>query len=387
MQAMEHIEALSKDIGPRGSTTAKEREAAQYAERSLRQFGFEPIVESFRSARSGWKPYVAFSLLIIVSIVLFSSGGVLGAVLAFLLTFLTLGSVILELLFRPNLIRAILPKGDSQNVWAVSPPRNQPRHKVVLIGHLDSHRTPLVFSSNFWLKFFNVLVPVGLASSLVLLAIFVLGIFNDSQALRTLSIPFLVLAFGLLVITAQADLTSFTHGSNDNASGAGVVLRLAERLKSQPLSETAVWVLLSGCEEVGCYGAQAFAKSHRAELENAVWITVDTVGGRGADPCYLTQETFLLTTHSDQQLVELAGNVAAEHPELGARAHQFKSAYTEGAIGGMYGFRVLSMVNVTSEGILPEWHQVTDIIENVDPELVGKTEIFLWELLAALDHS
>jgi Zn-dependent M28 family amino/carboxypeptidase len=82
-----------------------------------------------------------------------------------------------------------------------------------------------------------------------------------------------------LALTAQPDTTPFTHGANDNASGAAIVLSLAERLAREPLARTEVWALGSGCEEVGSYGAQAFADAHRGDLPGLVAISIDNVGG------------------------------------------------------------------------------------------------------------
>jgi hypothetical protein len=44
------------------------------------------------------------------------------------------------------------------------------------------------------------------------------------------------------------------------------------------------------------------------------------------------------------------------------------------------------MVGHRRDGVLPEWHRRTDVIERVDPETVQRTELFLWELLQELDR-
>jgi hypothetical protein len=207
-----------------------------------------------------------------------------------------------------------------------------------------------------------------------------------TPTLKWISVPCALVLLAVLGITLQADLTPYTAGANDNASGAAVVLDLAVRLKRQPLAHTAVWAVLSGCEEVGCYGAAAFARGHKGELGRPAWIALDSVGGAGAGPAYLTQENFLLTAKSDPELLELAERVATRLPELDAYAHRFKGAYTEGAIGSQHGFRVLTLVGHRRDGVLPEWHRPTDVMENVDPDTVERTELFLWELLQELDR-
>jgi len=386
MSTMDHIRYLAETIGPRGSTTPQEAEAARYAARVLQEAGLKPVTEPFTSARSAWYPYALFSGLALVGALLFWVGGRWGAAVALALTLLALVSTLLELAFRPNPLRRVLPKGRSQNVWARIEPRDEVREQVVLLGHLDTHRTPLVFSTDGWTRLFAGLVPVGLVSVVILIGLFAAGIVAPGPVWRLLSLPFALVALGLLLVTLQADLTPYTAGANDNGSGAGVVLSLARRLAEEPLAHTSVWAVLSGCEEVGCYGADAFAQAHRDELGRAVWIAIDGVGGAGASPSYLAHETFLLTTHSDPDLLALADQVAARHPELDARARSFRGAYTEGAIGGKHGFRVLSLGAHRRDGALPEWHRPTDVVENLDPDVVARSETFLWELLREIDR-
>lgn len=387
MGAMEHVRCLAERIGPRGSTTPKEAEAARYAAEELRRMGLRPATEAFVSARSSYYPYALFAGVLLMGELLFWFAGHWGAVVALVLGAFALASVLLELAFRPNPLRWILPKGRSQNVWARIEPCGSVREQVVLLGHLDSHRTPLLFSSENWLRFFGVLVPLGLASAVVLLLLFLLGVLAPmGRALQWASLPFGCLILVLFALMLQADLSPYTVGANDNATGAGVVLSLAQRLKERPLQHTAVWAVLSGCEEVGCYGAEAFARQHKGELDRAVWIALDSIGGRGATVGYVTQETFLLTSKSDPQLLALAAEIAQRRPELDARAHSFRGAYTEGVIGAKYGLRVLTLVGFNRGGRLPDWHRPTDTVESLDPMVLEHSEEFVWELLSEIDR-
>ncbi|MGB9775857.1 MAG: M28 family peptidase [Anaerolineae bacterium] len=386
MPAMDHIRYLAEAIGPRGSTTPQEAEAARYAARVLKDLGLEPVTESFTSARSAWYPYVLFTGLVLLAEILFWAAGRVGAMIAAVLTTVALASVLLELAFRPNPIRWILPKGRSQNVWARRMPSGEVRQKVVVMGHLDTHRTPLAFSTDRWVRLFSRLVPLGLASSVALLVLFILGVAVPGLLWRFLSLPFALVILGVFLITIQADFSPYTAGANDNATGAGIVLSLAERLSREPLARTAVWLVLSGCEEVGCYGAEDFARRHREELGDAIWITLDSVGGAHSSPAYLTHETFLLTVPSDPELLRLAERIAARHPEWGVHPHHFRGAYTEGSIAAQYGFRVLTFTSHRRDGILPEWHRPTDTVDHLDPQVVEHTEALIGELLQEIDR-
>jgi len=180
-------------------------------------------------------------------------------------------------------------------------------------------------------------------------------------------------------------MTPFTHGANDNATGAALVLALAERLKEEPLANTEVWALNCGCEEVGLYGAVAFVREHREALGDACFVTLDSVGGPGTGPCFITREGMLRPYRSDPGLLALCREIAVQRPELGAYAHVMKLGYTEGVIGVKNGLRSLTFVNLTPAGELPHWHRPTDVYENVDPDVLARTGAFLWELLQHID--
>jgi len=220
----------------------------------------------------------------------------------------------------------------------------------------------------------------------VLLLLFAAGAISPGLGWRLASLPFALVVAGVFALTLQADFSPYTEGANDNATGAGIVLSLAARLQAGPLAHTAVWAVLSGCEEVGCYGADAFAHAHRAELSNAAWIAVDSVGGVGADPSYLATETFLLTVPSDPGLTALFERVNARRPELKGHPSHMKGAYTEGAIGAKHGLPVLTLIAHRRDGALPEWHRPSDVLANVDTGVVERTEALLWELLQEFDR-
>jgi hypothetical protein len=387
MSAMEHITEFSREIGPRGSTTAEEKRAAEYAAEVLKRCGLDAQIRPFASARSAWYPFALFSGMMLIALASFLVGGQIGSLVAPALGAISVASVLLELAFRPNPLRWMLPRAESQNVFARIPCRDDAHRRVVLVGHLDTHRTPLVFSSDTWLQVFRIIIPLGLLASVVLLAMFAAGVVIGHGPWRWFALAPGLLLVGILAVSLQADLTPFSEGANDNGSGAGIVLSLAEDLATNPLRETDVSVVLTGCEEVGCYGAEAFLRNHADGLSGAFWLTLDNVGGEETTLGYLTQETFLLNTHSDPELLRIAGSIASERPELMARPHRFRGAYTEGAIGRKHGLRVLTLIATRPNGSVPEWHRPTDVLDRVSEGAVTRCEAFVKELLARIDES
>ncbi len=386
MSAVIHTHHLAETIGPRGSTTPQEVEAARYAASVLKSCGLEPETETFTSARSSYQPFLFFGILVLASEILFLAGRQTGAVAALAITLVVFPSVVLEATFRANPLRWFISKGRSQNVWARIPASNDSKKQLILMGHLDSHRTPLVFSSESWLKVFRAFVPAGLASTVVLIFLFAVGTISPLGLWRWLSIPFILVIIGMSLLMLQADLTAFTEGANDNATGAAVVLSLAERISQEPLKHTDLVVVLSGCEEVGCYGADDFARRHHADLRGASWVTVDSAGGRQADPAYLTSETFMTTARSDPRLLSIADQIASDRSELRAYSTSFRGAYTEGSIAVKYGFPALTLLSLRRDGVLPDWHRPTDVYENVDKDVLERCEAFIFELVHAIDR-
>jgi len=128
------------------------------------------------------------------------------------------------------------------------------------------------------------------------------------------------------------------------------------------------------------------SQAHRSALGKApIWLTVDNVGGKGAGIAYLSEETFLLTAKSDPALVSLADKIAKRWPDLRAFRHQFKSAYTEGAIGVKHGFRALTLLAMRRDGTIPDRHQRGDSADKIDPDTVERVEVFIWQLLQGID--
>ena len=385
---MNYVEYLTETIGPRGSTQPGEANAARYAADVLRDLGWQPITENFSSARSKYHPYALSTAVGLLSVVLFWLGNQALTLVALAVQIVNLISVVLHLCSLPNPLRWLLPRGRSQNVYACVSPRGEVRRKAVLLAHLDSNRTPLVNSSSAWLRVFRWLMPASLASGIILIVLFTVGLANPDPRLRLLSMfPALVL-IAVCLLMLQADFTPFTVGANDNASAVGVTLSIARRLKDQPLLHTQVWVVLDGCEEVSLYGADAFARAHREEIRDALWIVLDSIGGAGGEPRFTESETLLLTARSDPELVQISDEVARAHLEPSAGPLRFRTGAnaTDGTMLARHGLRQIAIVAPGPHGSeLLQIHRVSDDLEHIDPDLLRRSETLVWQALQRID--
>jgi hypothetical protein len=292
-------------------------------------------------------------------------------------------SLFLELAFRPSSLAWLVPSGRSQNVYAVVEPRGEMRRTIVVTGHIDTHRAPWAMASPLAFKLFRLLTTVGVIAFVLLSVLLAAGIVWPVQFPAAPVVPAAVVAI-VLIVTLQPEFTAHVPGANDNASGAAAVLALAARLAREPLAHTRVWVLASGAEEVGATGPVRLLRQH-PDLKSAQWLVLDTIAGPGAGPCVITAEHILIPVRADPGLLDAARKVASAHPELGAYEHYFRGLFSEHAPLATAGCRSLSIVNFRPDGVLPNWHQPTDTVENVDPDVLDRTERFVWALLRRLD--
>ena len=259
---LEHIRALSDEIGPRGSTTPAEGRAAEYVRTVLADLGADPRVEVFASAKSGWLPYTLVTLISLVGVVLFPLDPPLTNWIAVLVTAFAFVCGFLELNLMPNPITWVLPKGKSQNVFGVIEPSGSPTQDVLFVGHLDTHRTPLTHRSRAGLLFYEVMLKAGFVSLLLLPLLYLVGAISGWGWVWPLSLLPGAFVLVVFIVTAHVDFTGYTPGASDNASGTGLALALAELAIQEPLHQTRLWAVAVGCEEISV---------HHMVLQSASW--------------------------------------------------------------------------------------------------------------------
>src|SRR5262249_19711037 len=80
-----------------------------------------------------------------------------------------------------------VPFDRSQNVWAVAPPSGEEHGRVVITGHVDTHRAALAMQSpGLWQTFQILSLLVGVAN-LVLLVVFAWGLLTVDPLPRTVA--------------------------------------------------------------------------------------------------------------------------------------------------------------------------------------------------------
>jgi hypothetical protein len=397
---LSHIKALAVDIGGRLPTSEGEARASEYGRATLARLGLSPRTDEFASAGSVFRPHLAAAVMFLTAFGLYRLGPPITPWLALALSLFALYSEVMEITLRPHCLQALLPKRPSRNVYAVLEPRADragdgepgPRaaagvvRDLVLIGHVDTQRTPIIFSSPGWMlayRLYSTLAFISFASQTVLYA--------GGAALHwpwawPCSIVSAVMAHLLIFLTVQAEATPSTAGAGDNASGAGLVLTLAEDLTREPLARTRVWFLLSGCEEALHEGAKTFFARHKGEMNQPRAVVFEMLGGAG--PAWLTQEGFVLALRPDPGLRRLAEKVADENPSLGAYAGAISGGVTEMSDARLAGAQAITIMGVTRRGEAPHWHRPSDTIDKLDSSpggILERSYEFARAYLRALD--
>lgn len=379
-----HIRALAEGIGPRGSATEGERKGADYCEAIFKKLGYRPVRETFPSSGSVFKPHLAAAFLMLIANILYPLAGRATAWLAAGLSILVVGSEILELSLLGNPLRWILPKKPSQNVFALVEPSGARERDIVLVGHVDTQRTPVIFSSPGWLSAYKIMSTLAFAAFIAQAALHLYGalaraawVFPASLA----AVPFVLL---LLALTIHAECTPFTPGANDNASAAGLVLAAAEELKRAPLARTRVWLVCTGSEEALHEGARHFFRTHRHELVKPCTINLEMLGCAG--PAWLVREGIVTPLRPSPALLSLAETIARDNPHLGAYPARLEGGVTEASDSINLGVPAITLMGMDRQNHAPYWHRMEDTADRMEPEVMGRAYMFTREMLHAIDR-
>ncbi|GIK78136.1 MAG: M28 family peptidase [Thermoleophilia bacterium] len=373
--AMATIAELAEGIGPRRPTGPEERAAALALAERLRAAGVDAGIEGFAAYSTFAAPFAVILGTALAPVLLPRRWRLRRAALAALAAagLLSEGSLV-----RTPLSRA-LSRRPSQNVVATIEPREGVRRTLCLVAHMDSSRSGIIFHPRVvgWMPRW-----IAASSMLVLLQAALEPFAGHAPARRLLAAVRGGLAASLGLLGERELRGIDVDGANDNASGCGVVVALARRLAADPPRSTRIVVLLTGCEEAGTLGAQAFRDSR--DSGDWLFLNFDNVGGAGSVR-FLRREGVIAKWHADAGLVAAAEGVSRRRPELRMAAEDSPAGLTYDsspihAAGG----RALTLS--VQDGFIPDLHQPSDVLANVARGGVARTLVAGAEMVAAIDR-
>ncbi|MBO8126906.1 MAG: M28 family peptidase [Firmicutes bacterium] len=372
-ELMTHIRKLAVDIGPRGSATAAEAEAAKYVTAKFTEYGLEAWSQQFKSITTFSWSYLLYFLFPTVSVLIAQAEPWFAAAVMIF----GAGGFLLELNSWPVLSR-LLPKAESINAIARRKGDNVSCTKVVILAHLDSSKAALNFKpgivENFRKSF--VMMVVSMLVPAVALLIFALTGWFWLLVVAGIFALYLLITAGFLL--HREAWNRYTHGANDNASGVAVLLGLARDAGKGAFPGLDLWFVATGSEEAGTFGAAAFLAEYGDELRDAYFINLDNVGAGVVH--YMAGEGMFPTHRADRDLLALANKVQAENPELGVKEGVYTLMSTDVLPVLVRGYKGISFL-ATRNGLLPNWHWVTDTYENVEEATVETCYRFVGKML------
>jgi len=201
---------------------------------------------------------------------------VLGAMLS---TFAII-IIYLEANLYDNPLRKLIARGRSYNAIGRQAPAGsaQARQRVVLISYLDTPPAARTFKTPRRTRLFRWVYWIGSLSLFAAVGLYLLGGLDIWEWAFVWAGICGVLQSLAIIQSLQADRGGFTPGANNNASGIGTVLTLAEQVKSVPLRNTEVWFVCCGSHTTGNSGLRALLQQHGDELREAWFIGFEGVG-------------------------------------------------------------------------------------------------------------
>jgi hypothetical protein len=381
---VEPVRVLAGEIGPRGTGTPGEAAAADYVARHLARLELAVERQRFRAVADQNAFPLAVNLVALLAVVLYSLGGPLARWAAAALALATPVLFWETVTHSESPLRPLLPHVHSQNVIGRILPTVGTRQRVVLLAHLDTNRCRLAWQSATvrylepltWLTFAVLVLLGGLHLAGALLGgplwVWWLSLLPAGYILGT-------------VVTLWRDWrTPFSPGAHDNASGVAVALAVGQRLASQPLRYTEVWLAFTGAEETDHRGLKVLLQEHGATIRDAAFLDLEGVGG--GELVYLVREGLCWPYRPDPGLLALAERIAVRRPDLGVRP-AWMTVEDEVRTLRNRGYRALCIAGRDPQtGTFPRWHRPDDTADTVSPEALERAATFVWEMVKAMEE-
>ena len=212
---------------------------------------------------------------------------------------------------------------EGQNLIISLGPQNA-RRELILSAHYDSktelldHRHRSIFTRN---------IATGLGLTLALGVIEALRAWLAQSwpelafwlhgAEMLLTLPMLFLAWGLGLHLSLGRLATPSQGAVDNGAACAILMKLAERVKNIPLSQTRVTIALFSGEEVDRQGSRAWV-ADRAWPAPALAVNLELMGQDGPYVIWQRDGDVFRTLPTSPELNALLARtiaeVAGDHP-------------------------------------------------------------------------
>lgn len=388
--ALQHARYIATRIGPRGAATPEEKQAADYAQRQMQQLGLREVhLELFSTSSAGWLPItIIFSIAVwgvfaCWSLFYLTQTRLVGALLAAGLCLAALALLYLEVTLRDHPVRRLTARSTSHNAIGRIAPTGTIKQCVVLISNLDTPPAAPVLKTPRRSRFFRAVFYIGAASLPGSVMFYLLGGLDIWEWAFVFAGIFGLLQSAVIVQSLRADHGEFTPGANNNASGLGTVLALAERLRGTPLQNTEVWVACCGSHTAGGSGLRALLLQHANELNTAWFIGFEGVGV-GDRLIYFAREGWLRRS-VHPAIRDLIARTAKANPEQKIEAEAISRDSAVAAATWRSKKSACLSVGVKRNDI-PGAYTLADTAEHLQLSAFNAAQEFGWQLLYQIDR-
>lgn len=389
-RALHHARHIATRIGPRGAATPEEKQAADYAQWQLQQMGWRDVrVERFSTAPNGWLPItIIFSLAVwsvfaCWSLFYLTKTNIVGALLAAGLCVLALVLLYLEVTLRDHPLRR-LARGTSHNTIGHLAPAGPIRQRVVLVSNLDTAPAAPVLKTPRRARVFRAVFYLGAASLVGSVVLYLLGGLNLWEWAFVFAGIFALVQSAVIIQSLRADHGELTTGANNNASGVGTVLALAERLRGTPLQNTEVWVACCGSHTLRGSGLREVLRHHGEELSAAWFIGFEGVGV--GDRLVVINREGWLRRSVHPAISDLIARAAAATPD---RSIEFRATSRNTVVAAALwrGCQSVCLNVYAQRNDIPYAFNLGDTIEQLQLSALDAAQEFGWQLLLHIDQT
>lgn len=332
MSAYDYAREYIESVGARYAGGENERKAQEWIEGKLKSLGLKVFIDSFKFISS--ENYYRILTLIVMTIQL-----LLLWYARYLNPLIILASFIAIMFFFAKIYKKIdvrLANTPSKNILAsfkAEIGENKEEKKVLICAHYDSprnlskilqrleeaFRTLNPFLS---LVFISFLFVEALRSFLYLLSLKNYLLYSQFLLERLwnylwmvfifIFLPFITFGYVMLIYNWVRKKEN-SVGADDNASGVGCLLELAERLKKRPLKNLEPYFALWGAEERGLFGSRQFVRKYDEKLskEKLYVLNMDVVGV-GSTIVITSGQGVVFRKRCDEKLLEMLEKACLE---------------------------------------------------------------------------
>jgi hypothetical protein len=385
------IEALCRF--PRGSASEEEQEAARWVASRLQEIGLEPELETFHFYPEYWNVWGAHMLGALGAWLLLGRGGRRRRLLGAAATSFLAASFWGDAAGRFHWLRRLFPARPSINVLARLP-NPQARRLLIVSAHVDAAHSGFVFHPAIQ-SWRGRRYSDGEMPPMLVLSFWGLLSLAGASAIRAIGLPRalakMVALPGVVLSTATAGFLAdirrnpVVPGANDDASGVGTVLALAQELAASPPRNLEVWFLATGCEEGILGGMYAFLERHHAEIEGRRPFVLNLEMLGSGRPVYFEAEGLVTRFPFDPEAVSLAAEVGRE-PEFEGVEGSTSPVTTDALVAHHHGFPAITVMSLAADGRSPHYHWPSDTPENIDGASLERCYRYLRRIIQRLDE-